>query len=486
MKRFLISLFFIPSLLLTFCSDKVNSKEEQEFPFLTPLEELEKVTYRPSEEVICNPERGFFTHQEYATDNDHAITPEFLNEYRNKGMSLIFTAYYMRNFKDKLISEEYLQRIRNNMLALRKGGAKCVLRFAYTSSENEKPWDAPWTLTKQHIQQLKPIFDEFSDVICVLEAGFVGVWGEWYYTDHYNYQPKKNEYGPRRKVLDALLKVMPKDRMISVRYPVAKLFTFNLNHTDTITQETAYNGSDLSRISFHNDCFLADTDDMGTFGENPDYRKFWEWETKYVAMGGETCQLSEYSNCENAVTDFAKYHWSYINIDYHPAVINQWEDEHCMTEIKKRLGYRFTLSDGYFTPKGKIGHPYEIVLKLQNTGWAAPFNPRDVEIIFVHKKKKDNKYKIKLKEDPRFWFPEEQITIRVQFGLPTSMPSGEYDIYLNLPDPKPTISTRWEYSIQLANRDVWNKQYGYNKIHNTILIDGSDGETFDGETLQKF
>ena len=180
MKRFLISLFFIPSLLLTFCSDKINSKEEQEFPFLTPLEEMEKVTYQPSEEVICNPERGFFTHQEYATDNDHVITPEFLKEYRNKGMSLIFTAYYMRNFKDKLISEEYLQRIRNNMLALRKGGAKCILRFAYTSSENEKPWDAPWKLTEQHIQQLKPIFDEFSDVICVLEAGFIGVWGEWY------------------------------------------------------------------------------------------------------------------------------------------------------------------------------------------------------------------------------------------------------------------------------------------------------------------
>lgn len=111
-------------------------------------------------------------------------------------MSLIFTAYYMRDFKDKLISEEYLQRIRNNMLALRKGGAKSVLRFAYTSSENEKPWDAPWELTEQHIQQLKPILEEFSDVICVLEAGFVGVWGEWYYTDHYNYQPKRESMLP--------------------------------------------------------------------------------------------------------------------------------------------------------------------------------------------------------------------------------------------------------------------------------------------------
>ena len=486
MKRLLLSLLCIPALLLTFCNDKVNSKEETESPASSAPDQLEKVTYQPSEEIICNPERGFFTHQEYATDNNHSITPAFLKECREKGMSLIFTAYYMRDFKDKLISEEYLQRIRNNMLALRKGGAKSVLRFAYTSSENEKPWDAPRELTEQHIQQLKPILEEFSDVICVLEAGFVGVWGEWYYTDHYNYQPKKGEYAPRRKVLDALLKVMPKDRMISVRYPVAKLFTFNINYTDTITRKTAYNESDLSRIAFHNDCFLADIDDMGTFGENPDYRKFWEWETKYVAMGGETCKLSEYSNCENAVTDFAKYHWSYINIDYHPAVINQWEDEQCMKEIQKRLGYRFTLSEGYFTPKGEIGCPYEVVLKLQNTGWAAPFNPRDVEIVFVHKKKKENKYKIKLKEDPRFWFPNEQITIQARFGLPESMPSGEYDIYLNLPDPRPTISARWEYSIQLANKDVWNKQYGYNKLHSTMLVTNSNKASFVGESLENF
>ena len=59
------------------------------------------------------------------------------------------------------------------------------------------------------------------------------------------------------------------------------------------------------------------------------------------------------------------------------------------------LRYRFTLSERYFIPKGEIDYPDEVVLKLQNTGWAAPFNPRDVEIVFVHKKKKENKYKIK-------------------------------------------------------------------------------------------
>ena len=122
MKRLFLSLFCIPALLLTFCNDKVNSKEETESPASSTPDQLEKVTYQPSEEIICNPERGFFTHQEYATDNNHSITPAFLKECREKGMSLIFTAYYMRDFKDKLISEEYLQRIRNNMLALRKSG----------------------------------------------------------------------------------------------------------------------------------------------------------------------------------------------------------------------------------------------------------------------------------------------------------------------------------------------------------------------------
>ena len=99
MKRLLLSLLCIPALLLTFCNDKVNSKEETESPASSAPDQLEKVTYQPSAELLCNPARGSFTHQEYATDNNHSITPAFLKECREKGMSLIFTAYYMRDFK---------------------------------------------------------------------------------------------------------------------------------------------------------------------------------------------------------------------------------------------------------------------------------------------------------------------------------------------------------------------------------------------------
>lgn len=486
-KISLLFLVIIPTLLLAACS-KSDKQDEIDPPAPQPTEKYEKIEYTQSDKVIVNPERGFYTHRQYATDDTNALTAQFVKGYRDQGVSLILTIYYMMDFRDKLISADYLQRIRTNMLALREGGSKSVLRFAYTHSESQKPWDAPWNLTEQHIGQLKPILEEFSDVICVLEAGFVGVWGEWYYTDNYNYQPSQNieEYTPRRQVLDALLKALPKERMVSVRYPAAKLFTMGLAYTDTITRQKAYNESDISRVSFHNDCFLADSDDRGTFGGNRNYRKYWEWESKYVAMGGETCAKSTYSTCDNAVVDLAKYHWSYINTDYHPAVIGQWGQEYCMDEIKKRLGYRFVLTEGVFSKTGQIGNPFEIDLQLQNIGWAAPFNPRDVEIIFVAKNDKSNKYKIKLKDDPRFWFSGDKVSIKSKFALPESMPTGDYDIFLNLPDPKPTIASRPEYSIQLANEGIWDNERGYNKLYSATVLKASSKEDFSGESLKKF
>ena len=42
--------------------------------------------------------------------------------------------------------------------------------------------------------------------------------------------------------------------------------------------------------------------------------------------------------------------------------------------------------------------------------------------------------------------------------------SGEYKVYLNLPDPYPTIHDNPLFSIRLANENVWEEATGYNKI----------------------
>lgn len=477
-KIFYFTLSFCFFLSLTSCSsdDKIKPDSGPTGP--------KSIDYSESDAIIFNPERGFYDFAEFRSDNNNTLSLSSINNMVESGTSLIYNTYTMIDYRETLIPSAYLDRIRNNMEILREGGAKTVLRFRYTNSESQKPWDPTEELVLEHIAQLTPILKEYSDVIYVLEAGFIGVWGEWYYTDNFIFRPEEDEYEPRKRVLDALLEALPKNRMVAVRYPAAKIFTFGIDVSDNVTRETAYNESDLSRVAFHNDCFLADQDDRGTFGGRRSHRTFLASETKYLAMGGETCQLSSFSECSNALIDMAKYHWSFMNSAYDREVIRDWEENNCLNEIKKRLGYRFVLRNGEYTNNGHAGGAFEMKLSLENLGFAAPFNPRSVEVVF---RSKDNQqeYKMKLEADPRFWFPEEPVAINATFGLPTDMPLGDYDVFLHLPDPEPTLYGRKNFSIQLANEDVWDNDKGYNKLATISVKAPSADSQFSGSFLEK-
>lgn len=449
-----------------------------------PAFNLKKVDFAESDAIIFNPERGFYKFAEFTSSNSNVQTVSGLNAHIEEGRSLIYNTYTMPDYRDKLIPQVFLDRIKTNMQALREAGLKTVLRFRYTNSESQKPWDPTAELVDEHIQQLTPIFQEYADVIYILEAGFIGVWGEWYYTDNFIFQPKQDEYAPRRAVLDALLSALPKKRMVAVRYPAAKLFSYDITVSDTLTLQRAYDGSDLSRVAFHNDCFLADQDDRGTFGGRRSFRNYWASESKYVGMGGETCQLSSFSECSNALLDMAKYHWSFLNESYHPSVISDWKTKGCMAEIQKRLGYRFVLTDGKFPEQAIAGEEFQVDLNLKNVGFAAPFNPRGVEIILVSKTSKQE-YKLKLDNDPRFWFPEESVNIKTSFGIPRDIAVGEYDLYLNLPDPEPTLYGNPKFSIQLANENVWDEEKGYNKIYSVLINKANSKSDYKGPFIEK-
>ena len=54
---------------------------------------------------------------------------------------------------------------------------KCVLLMVFPQ-DGEAPYgDATKEWMLRHIEQLRPIFSEFEDVIDVVQAGFIGVWG---------------------------------------------------------------------------------------------------------------------------------------------------------------------------------------------------------------------------------------------------------------------------------------------------------------------
>ncbi|WP_314268769.1 DUF4832 domain-containing protein [Capnocytophaga sputigena] len=455
-------------------SSTTQSQTTQPLPPNTQLTQI--VNYQPTNEIFLNPERGFLTHQDQKSDS-WQLNANWVREKREKeGLSLVLTIYYMNEFREQPISESYLNRIRNNMRAIREGGSKVVLRFAYSYDENDYnkgKGDASWQWTEKHLNQLAPIIKENADIIAVWESGFVGVWGEWYYTNHYNFEPADNTqaYEPRKKVLAKELSILPKDRMVSVRYPKAKLYTQNIGVGNALTAQTAFSGSDLSRIGFHNDCFLADDDDTGTYHHIQEHRKYVANETQYVVMGGETCRpasgYSSYAECSNALKDMATYHWSYLNQDYYEGILNLWKNK-CMDDIKRRLGYRFVLTQAKFNENITVGGKLQIALNVKNEGFAAPFNPREVQIVLT-KKGTGEKHIFKVNTDPRRWAAGSTTEVGTEINLPKNLTAGEYNVYLNLPDPYKSLSTRPEYSIRLANKEVWEPQTGYNKIH-TIKI----------------
>jgi hypothetical protein len=235
-----------------------------------------------------------------------------------------------------------------------------------------------------------------------------------------------------------------------------------------LTEIEAYQATAKARLCGHNDCFLASADDVGTYFSRQD-REFWQEDTKYTLMGGETCgKCPSRSDGPNAIKEMEKYHWTYINRSYHQEVLNSWIVDGSMNEIKRRLGYRFVLDKAYPTQNPVAGERYSIILTLRNVGFAAPANARDVELVFVDKNEPTNKFVHKQQLDPRFWMAGDTIVTTLHATLDASM-AGEYKVYLNLPDPYPTLHDNPLFSIRLANENMWEAETGYNYLTDMSL-----------------
>ena len=210
------------------------------------------VTYTADNTTIFrNPERGFTEElggETMLTDNNnHVVKNEsgwfFVNSGDRASQTLVVVIYYLGNYRSKDLSDKILQGFDEDMQILRDKGFKCVLRFAYDwNSKN----DASVTWTKRHIAQLKPHLAANADVIYVLETGFVGEWGEWYYSsNHGNETQHMNDN--RREILSAVLDACPTNRFVLVRYPMIK--TEYLGDANTITSSQAYTITTRSSIT---------------------------------------------------------------------------------------------------------------------------------------------------------------------------------------------------------------------------------------------
>jgi hypothetical protein len=432
------------------------------------------VTYQSTDNIFPNPERGFYNYTE-ARHNSSPLSRTLLRTARNNNRTLIIRNYTISEFRDKDMSEEFLDLVRQDFQILREEGVKCVLRFRYSVQIGEA--DAPLSIIERHLDQLQLIFDENYDVIAVMEAGFIGAWGEW----HSSTNNLATTTG-MRAVLTKILDVLPRERMVQVRTPWYKMSIFST--TTPVSFEMAYDGSNISRTGHHNDGFLADALDLGTY-TNPVWEKnYLSQDTRFTPMGGETARIreGEYYKCPNALNEMDRMHWSYLNRDYYSGTIGSWITDGCFDDVQRRLGYRFELLEGRYTESVQRNSLFHMEIDLTNRGWAAPYNRRGLEILLRHT---DNGtiYFTELWDDSRFWLAGDTVRINASIGVPADIPPGPYQLLIHLPDPEQRLYGRPEFSIRFANEDVWESATGYNYLLHTLLIEEAVSDDGTGEGL---
>ena len=434
--------------------------------------------------IIPNPERGFITMigGSLSKSSPYGVKGQesTLDSHKSKDkISIVLVHYYLDKFRTTAtLPAEVLNGFDADMQVLRDKGMKAIIRFSYAngtyikSGGEESARDASLEIVQQHISQYKSHWQANADVIFCFQAGIVGAWGEWYYTDNFgNKQDKMND--SRKAVVDALLDAVPADRMIQLRTPLFK--TSYMGDTNPLTSEQAFTGTPRARLGQHNDAFLYDYDNMGTYTDTAKQKPWLAQETLYVPIGGETditdaTKAQKWATYDKTIAEMSRLHWTFIQSGYAETTTDMWRSNGTFDELNRRMGYRFQLVSATFSDNAAAGSKMQVNMQIRNAGFAPMYNARTAYIVL----KSGNKtYPVKLAADPRRWLPNGVVTtISEQLTVPANVPADTYHLYLYLPDQYASLASDPRYAVQFANTGVWDAQTGMNDLGAELTVTG--------------
>ncbi len=447
------------------------------------------VNYTPNNAIIANPERGLqkysITASNYATNvGANNLSVATLTNWKNSPdkVTVVYRYFLLDAFMNANINATYLGNMQTDLNNVRTAGLKIIVRFSYSDNQGSAAQQPSKAQILSHITQLAPILNTNKDVIFSLQAGFIGTWGEWYYTNSTEFGTEdaisNTQWANRKEILDAMLANSPTEIPIQVRYVGIKTRFYG---TTALTPTTAYQNTANARVGFYNDAFLNNYGDMGTYAtdecQNPVNTIEYNYlanETRYLPMTGETNGLNPCNNGlrttgANALYEMGLTHWTTINRDYHPDFWNQIIASNHYDEILKNIGYRFVLNQSTLASNGST---FDLTINLTNVGFARINKQRNVYLVL--KNTNTNVFSsYKINTDCRTW--ENSVSISQNFNLGLT---GTYQLYLWIPDSDPSLSTRADYSIQLANSGTWDSTTGYNNLLQTISLNALGVEDY--------
>jgi hypothetical protein len=436
---------------------------QQPTPVPTPIDTGRTVTvsFQKDNSNFLNPERGYSNPQVSYSDNPKALESWRLEQTKAQGISVINRRYVMVTFRNSPISQSYLDHIQADMNLVRQYGMKMVIRFSYTFNEPQSQGgyaDTNMNRMLSHVEQLRPLLQRNSDIIAFLEAGFIGRWGEWNKsTNGLGDETNPQNSSEQGRLVNALLNAMPRERMITLRYYGRKHAILG---STAQSASTAYSSANASRVGHMNDYFTIDS-------YSGSARSYLMQDTLWTVHGGEPIRTNgARSECPATMGELVDYHWSVMNIPGSDFT-SIWRNGGCYDSIAKRLGYRFFLNNATLPTAVNAGSTLSVTLSMTNEGFARPFNPRGLELVLRNRNNGQvTRLAVNPGQDVRAFLPgpAETKSLTLNVNVPGNLASGNYDISLNMPDPASSLNNRADYSIRLANSNIWDSATGYNRL----------------------
>jgi hypothetical protein len=436
------------------------------------------VTYRASDAVLANPERGpVIFHQPeaglYAANREPLDTPEVLayfgRERERTGATLVRVVYTLQEWREAPIPAAFLDRIDRDFGTARSSGYKLIPYFAYNwvpEAQFDQGRDADADRIAAHLDQLRPVLHRNVDVLAFMIAGFIGPWGEWHHSTSGNRAPDESESinGATRRILDALLKAVPKERAVVLRYPQDKADLFG---TEPMSPTQAFDGSPRARLGFHDESFLNNRwpDDRQQPWFHPYIDKEGLLVPQIVAFDPDTLRPGTTLSCQDVLDEVSRLHVDAM-LDVEGA--RQLTGE-CAPELRRRLGYRLRLTPASAPEKVRPGQPLGLAFTVANDGVAPAYNERPVRVVLRHRDTGTVRV-LATDADPRRWLPGRTTTVTVDTAVPPDLAAGTYDILLHLPDASAGLQANPAYAVRLADDTVFDERTGHNHLRLSVTV----------------
>lgn len=368
-----------------------------------------KITYldnstEESSALLENPYCGFYklsgyTLSETATSEEAATWCQ--KSCRKNPYPLMLLEINLKQYANTSLSSTATQQLDSILEQCEKAKKQVILRLLYDWEEKAletEPSDLQLIL--QHIRQLAPSINTHADCVYILQGLLVGNHGEMHHSNYEN-------INQLRQIATELANATDPQIYLAVRTP-GQLRGI-LGTQTPLESRYASEQSLASRLGLFNDGMLGSVYDLGTYDDTPmtyngnleekgtrSEELLYQYRLcQYVPNGGEVTVDNTYNDLENAITDLARMHVSYLNADHDLQVLNKWKQSTYSGKdvfsgcngydyIQAHLGYRYVLRSSHLDFHPLLEDQATLSITIANTGFASSYQTFDSALILTN------------------------------------------------------------------------------------------------------